>query len=187
MTPISQNNYVQIYVNNCKLLIRTMIVKSSFAANAINKELQTLLGSEAVNEHDPTTWKYYMNLAGEYHSTDKPMFVISLDTKERILFSPENLLIHKLTADSYAHGSRYYLALVNQYPEQEFLINCILTPCDKRTAIDAGDGSILSYQKNLVEDTETTLIQELEIFAKNFISRWHVEAFALTDVYYPYM
>lgn len=187
MTPISQNNYVQIYINNCKLLIRTMIVKSSFAANAINKELQTLLGGEAVNEYDPTTWKYYMNLAGEYHSTDKPMFVISLDTKERILFSPENLLIHKLTADSYVHGSRYYLALVNQYPDQEFLINCILTPCDKRTAIDAEDGSILSYQKNLVEDTETTLIQELEIFAKNFISRWHVEAFALTDAYYPYM
>ena len=187
MTPISQNNYVQIYLNNCKLLIRTMIVKSSFAASAINKELQSLLGSEAVNEHDPTTWKYYMNLAGEYHSTDKPMFVISLDTKERILFSPENLLIHKLTADSYVHGSRYYLALVNQYPDQEFLINCILTPCNKETAIDAEDGVILSYQKNLVEDTETTLIQELEIFAKNFISRWHVEAFALTDAYYPYM
>lgn len=164
-----------------------MIVKSSFAASAINKELQSLLGSEAVNEHDPTTWKYYMNLAGEYHSTDKPMFVISLDTKERILFSPENLLVHKLTADSYVHGSRYYLTLVNQYPEQEFLINCILTPCNKKEAIDTEDGAILSYQKNLVEDTETTLIQELEIFAKNFISRWHVEAFALTDAYYPYM
>lgn len=187
MTSIVQNNFIQAYLDANKLLVKTLIVKSSFAAYAINQKLVQQYGESAVDAYDPESWKYYMNLAGKYHRTDRPMYVISLDTKEEILFSPDMLIRHTATAQAYAHGTRFYYALVHAFPDQEFLINCILTPTNILTAIEAPDATILAYPKNLVEEYETTLIMELQNFIKVFNTRWNVEAFSLTDPYYAFM
>lgn len=179
-----QNNFIQAYIDLNKTLVKTLLIKSSFAPFAINREIRLAYGPNAVDEFDPLSWKYYKNLAGEYHFTDVPMNVISLDTREEILFSTENLKRHTATAEGYRYGTRYYHALLAQYPQQEFLIHGVLTPCDKQKAVDAEDGSILAFPSGLVEEFETTLIMELESFIKLYNSRWDVKAFALTDPYY---
>lgn len=185
MTSNIRNNFVQAYYEQNKTLIKTLVIKSNYAPYAINKELIERLGEQAVDKFDLTSWKYYKNLAGEYHFTDTPMNVVSLDTRQEILFSVENLIRHTATAEAYQYGTRYYFMLLRQFPEQETLISGILTPANKERAIKATDGTILAYPSYLVEEYETTLIMELESFIKLFNSRWDVQAFALSDPYYP--
>lgn len=184
MTSQIRNTFIQAYLDLNKTLVKTLSIKSTYGIYAINKELTLQYGESAVDRFNPSSWKYYKNLAGEYHSTDTPINVISLDTRQEILFSVENLRQHTATAEGYQYGTRYYHALIAQFPTQEFLIHGILNPCDKAKAIAAENGTILSYPPALVDENETTLIMELESFIKLYQARWDVSAFALTDPYY---
>lgn len=184
MTSQIRNTFIQAYLDLNKTLVKTLLIKSTYGIYAINKELTLQYGESAVDRYNPSSWKYYKNLAGEYHHTDTPMNVISLDTRQEILFSVENLKQHAATAEGYQYGTRFYHALIAQFPTQEFLIHGILNPCDKAKAIAAENGTILSYPPALVDENETTLIMELESFIKLYQARWDVSAFALTDPYY---
>ena len=163
-------------------LAKTMAIKSLATAYTINDELK-MLGYQ-VDEVDPTTWKYYQNLAGRYHTLDTVMTVTSLDTLQTIEFTVENLQVHRATADAYVYGSRYYKELISRYPNQESLILGILNPVDIATAIAADDGTILYYNPDLVESNETNLIPQLQEWISGVFARWHVSAYQLTDDLY---
>ena len=163
-------------------LAKTLVVKSHATADAINRGLSEL--GNGVNEGDPTTWKYYLNLGGQYHPTDVLMTVTSLDTLQTIDFTRDNLQEHQATARGYAHGSRYYNELVKRFPLQENLILGILNPVDIPTAIAAEDGDILYYNSELVEENETNLIPRLQAWTKGFMVRWNVRAYTLVDDLY---
>lgn len=178
-------NEIELYIKNNIKLVSTIIVKNKINADLINDRLLELKGPTSVDLTDPTTWKYYLNLSGEYHSTDTVMKVTSLDTLDEITFNKENLAKHTLTRDSYMFGSRFYYGLVNQYPTQETLIKSILYPCDIQDAINAPDGTILAYQKDLVEEQEETLMWELSEWCKRYQARWKVDAFMHSDTLYP--
>ena len=184
MTSSTRKNYLRAYIEQNNALISGLIVKFKYAALATNREVRKLHGEAAVNDYQPSTWKYYVNVSGSYHFTDTPMKVISLDTREEILFSKENLLQHTATAEGYKRGSRYFKRLCLEYPDQEFLIGCILTPSNLTHAIEAPEGSILAYPRHLVETYESTLIFDLEQQIKTIQKRWNVEAFSLSDPYY---
>lgn len=165
------NSYYSLYVDGVLDLVKTIVVKSEITADCINKGLAEL--QIPVDEHDPTSWKYYMNLAGEYHATDVPMTVKSVDTLEEIPFTKEVLEIHRGTAREYSFGNHYYNDLLTRYPEQEMLILGILNPLDMTTAIEAKDGEILWYDESLVESNETTLIYQLQQWIDAFLVRWY--------------
>lgn len=171
-----------IYLRKVMDLAKTLVVKSQASADAINAGLKELGWS--VNDADPTSWKYYLNLAGRYHASDRLMTVTSLDTLQTIDFTRENLLQHRSTLREYAFGSRYYNELVSRFPEQENLIRGILNPVEMATAVAAQDGEILYYQEDLVEENETNLIPQLNDWTKGFMVRWHVRAYTLTDDLY---
>lgn len=179
------NNEIEIYVKNNIKLINTITVKNSINAELMNNKIQMVYGSTSIDPNDLKTWKYYLNISGEYHFSDTKMFITSLDTLEQIEFNKENLKIHSLTRESYLFGSRYYYTLLNEYPDQEILIKGILYPCDINKAIDAKDGEILSYQEDLVEEQEQTLIWELSEWCKRYQARWRVNAFMYSDTLYP--
>lgn len=163
-------------------LAKTMTIKCLAAAYTINDELK-LMGYQ-INEADPRSWKYFVNMAGRYHSLDTMMEVVSLDTLQTIEFTIENLRIHRATADAYAFDSRYYKELLLRYPDQETLILGILNPVDIDVAIGAEDGTILYYDQSLVEDNETNLIEKLQDWIYGVFARWHVSAYQLTDDLY---
>lgn len=175
------NVYYQIYLRQIYDLTRTMVIKSSLVADSINREIEFRTGPIS---SDPHTWKYYMNMAGEYHSTDQTMYVTSMDTLETIEFTKVNLTIHRATADAYQYGSRYYRDLVNAYPEQESLILGILNPVDINKAIDSDDGVILYYDANLVEPQEINLIPRLQRFITAYLARWSNDMYADIDEYF---
>jgi hypothetical protein len=178
-------NYLKQYTENCISLIRTLVIKSESTADLINEYITLQKGEGSVDLSNPITWKYYLNLSGNYHSTDELMFVTSLDSLDQILFSKENLTYHTSTRKAYEHGSRYYYSLINKYPNQERLVLGILYPSDIQTAIDAKDGSILSYSKSLVEFQERTLITDLEDYIIKYLNRWNLKAYQLTDNLFP--
>ena len=174
-------NRTEQYILDNKTLVRTMVIKSSVSADAINNWLITQDGGDAVDLYDPTTWKYYLNLSGEYHSTDTVMEVISLDTLEPMVFSKANLATNPETASQYMYGTVYYYKLLAQYPTQEQIIIGMVYPVDINIAIGATDGTILSYPDYLVESQELTLVYDLQTYIQNWIVRWTITGYGFTD------
>lgn len=177
-------SFLQGYLEANKTLVKTLVIKSEVSALRINKYLVLKHGAQAVIESQPETWKYYLNITGQYHGTDTPMRVTSLDTLEEILFSRDSLNRHTRTAEAYQYGSRYYYSLLAQYPDQEQLILGILYPTTLDRAIDAQDGEILAYPEYLVEEQEQTLIHELQAYVLRYLKRWNVRAFGVTETLY---
>lgn len=181
---MNQSNDYQIFINQTLQLAETIVIKSTYTAEALNDWVYGISGGLAIISQDPTTWKYYLNLAGEYHSTDVEMKIISMDTLEEIVFNKANLAIHRATAKEYQYGTRQYTELVTKFPDQEQLILGILYPVDIQTAIDAEDGTILSYPPDLIEENEHSLIPNLQEWINGFKRRWIVPGFYLTDDLY---
>ncbi len=178
---MSQAQY-NIYRKNVMALVRSLVFKYSATADAINAAQESV--GRRVNRADPASWKYYMNLNGQYHGTDKKMTVTSLDTLQTIEFTKETLADHRTTMSEYRIGTRYYNALVERYPDQEILIQGILNPVDIATAIAAKDGQILYYDASLVEENETNLIPQLSEWLQLQIRRWVVPAYTVVDDLY---
>lgn len=174
--------YYSLYIQKVYALAKSLVIKSDAAAQAINQSLVDL--GYSVDDNLPTTWKYYQNLAGQYHETDTPMQVISLDTLETIDFTVANLKIHRATAEEYTVGSTYYNALLRRFPTQENLIYGILHPVNIQTAIAASEGTILYANEDLVESQETILLAQIQTRIQHFLARWSVNAYTLTDELY---
>lgn len=181
------NNYYQIFVQQVLQLAQTIVIKSTEAAEALNiyvDEQSAITGSPPTDLLAPTTWKYYLNLAGEYHHLDQLMEVVSRDTLEKITFSKENLSVHRATARDYVFGTRQYQELVAQYPQQEMLILGILNPIDIDTAVAARDGTILGYPNGLIEANEYSLVSKLQQWIDGYKIRWVNRQFNISDPLY---
>lgn len=177
------DNSFQVYRNSVLTLAHTLVVKSEYVAERTNERLRQFLEYET-DPYAPETWKYYMNLAGEYHPTDTMMTVISSDNLEEIEFTRDNLLKHRNTARDYQFGTRQYDELRTKYQGQEDLILGILYPVDKATAIAAPDHKILGYPIGLIESNEYTLVEELQKFTEIYFSRYYNWQYTISDDMY---
>jgi hypothetical protein len=177
-------NFLKLYLELNKKLVKTLNIKSEASANSVNDYVKIKFGSSSVDYNFPETWKYYLNIAGEYHDTDQVMRVTSLDTLTEIDFSKETLVDHTATKEAYQYGTRYFYSLLKKYPEQEQLIMGILYPADIQKAILAEDGTILNYPEELVEPQEITLIEDLQNYIRRYLVRWNVKAFGVSDSLY---
>lgn len=176
------NVYFEIYRDDTMRLARSVVIKFSQAATILNERLAE--EGIASDELDPKTWKYYMNIAGEYHSADTMMTVRSMDTLEIVDFTKDNLLLHRATAREYTPGSIYYNNLVRQFPDQVGLINGILFPIDIDKAIESEDGEILYYDPQYVEDNEDNFDYELRDWVTCFNNRWYNGQYNISDDLY---
>lgn len=178
----TENDQVTIFRNSIIDLAETVHIKSSITAKKINDLItRTHPGSFTA---DPRTWKYYLNASGQYHQSDTPMEIVSLDTLKPILFSKESLALHRATARAYGFGTREYRELVLKYPKQESLILGILHPADIEEAIRAPEHSIISWAPYLVEENEHTLIRDLSKWSQAFFKRYYNIAYNMTDDLY---
>lgn len=176
----------EIFVQSVLALSKSMIVKHHPTALLMNSEIrvQEPVTGVGVDASDMKTWKYYMNLAGQYHPLDETMVITSLDTTKEIIFNRENMLIHRATYKEYSFGSQYYAELVKKYPKQEDLIKGILMPIDIDYAIDAPDYTILSWDKAGVEPNESNLMEELQDWCYTTTKRWVVKDYGYSDELY---
>jgi hypothetical protein len=178
------NNQHKLYVDNVLNLAETIVIKLSDAAEAMNNQVRIDSGLDSVDINDERSWKYYQNISGQYHLTDAPILVDSLDSTESIVFTIANLELHAATKLAYQFGTRYYRELILRYPDKELLILGVLYPCDIDAAIAAKDGTILGYPKNLVEVNEYSFIPKLQKWIYNYLFRWVNKQYTLSDDLY---
>ena len=181
------NNRHGIYLRQAVELAATVTIKHHVTAQLMNEGVLEQYGRDD-SQLFQEEWKYYKNIAGEYHYSNQDMIVTSLDTASPILFSKENLEIHTATAEAYQYNTRNYKDLLIKYPDQELLIQGILYPADKQKAIAAENGTILAYASHYIESNEYSLITLLEDWVKRYLSRWENPQYNITDsLYHPVM
>ncbi len=165
--------------------VSSLTIKFSPMADSLNQTVAN--AGFAVDETTPTTWKYYLNLVGQYHTSDTLMYINSLDTQQQILFSPTILPNHPKTTAAYVPGNLFYTELCNKYPNQVDLIKSIVYPVpDINLAILADDFTILAYGTNLLETDEyDPVLQILEQFFSYVNRRWYFNFFSY-EAYYTW-
>jgi hypothetical protein len=55
------------YLDDTFKLASTLTIKSQDSIDRINELLTLQYGNNAVDVNDPSSWKYYLNICGEYH------------------------------------------------------------------------------------------------------------------------
>lgn len=146
-----------IYQSDTFHLARSIVIKLDLVAEAINKEL-SFSGYEIAPD-SPASYKYYLNLSGEYHKSDHDTLMrqygsrhIMVDVATNTGYAPVAFtreLFHGDAANrsllnEYQLGSNFYNRLVAKYPQFESLIKGVLSPIDIDEAIEAPNGAILA-------------------------------------------
>ena len=72
-------------------LVQSMVLKSDSVIASSQRYLAAL---GIPDSDDPRTWKYYLNLSGQYHNSDTKMVIISADTKADIIFNKDRSFLH---------------------------------------------------------------------------------------------
>ena len=159
-------------------LARTMVIKIEPLAKRYNEAL-TRAGFTVSS--DKRTWRYYMNLNGDYHETDELMVIRSLDTDEDIVFNKANMLTHLATFREYSRGGYWFNRLTERYPAQPTLIRGILSPIPYDETIEAPDYKILRYNTSLVLWNEWQLIPALQRFINSEVTQLFNNEYLVTD------
>ena len=166
------------YYEDTFSLVRTMVIKMDEVA--LRDNLVLTEAGYGVSS-DKTTWRYYMNLNGDYHPTDDVMVVTSIDTGEDIAFTKANLVSHIKTAREYNKAGATFNRLMETYPHQPTLIRGILSPIPYAETIDAKDYKILNYNKSLVLWNEYQLIPKLQEHVDSIVPQLFKTDYMVTD------
>jgi len=178
------NNYLR---TNLKLIKSLVVLFHSEAVN-VNMFLLKKYGSSYVyEENDIRTWKHYLNLCGDFHTLDHLLYPDGLkvnynDTEyklDKITISNNSLLREELLKFDIL-----YRSVLDDYPDMETYIKGVILPSDINTLISLKDGSIINFDKTLIEPNETSLLYELQDFIYRFKDRWLVNEYVLVDEYY---
>ena len=61
-----RTNYYQLYVDSVMELAETIVIKSEYSARLLNDYCTRQYGEGSFDSNDPETWKYFLNISGEY-------------------------------------------------------------------------------------------------------------------------
>lgn len=173
---------LQKYDEYIRTLTNSLTIKLVDVGIAINKGL---LYYYNINDgSDKHNWKYFLNIAGLPHHTNNQVMIHVLETDTIEPLSKELLEQYTFTKDELLKNTNMYNELIDRYPDDVAFIKGCMYPVDIETAINAPDGTILSYNPNFIEESEYSLLDELEDYIKNFLVRWNVRAYNITDELY---
>lgn len=172
------------YTDDCERLARSVSIYSSVTAEMLNRFTAAIAGEKSINYNQPNTWKYHLNLCGEYHAIDTPIYVRSMDTMEDVLFNKENLAIHSATKAYYEFGSLAHNNLLKQYPGRALLINGIIAPAKMEDVLSAKTGTVLSCAYNLIEEHEITLFNKIKTWVSNQYHGRYNTQYSIIHEYY---
>lgn len=180
---MSSSDYIS-YNQEVTNFLMTMSIKYLPFVDAYNKMVISAGGT--VDMTNPLTWKYYMNLAGEYHSIDTVMTVRSLDTRQTVDFTKQMLAVHPRTAKAYRPGTDEYRDLCARYPQQVDLIRSIIFPAESiDVAITAQEFTILAYGNGYLDPAEQDgVLVYIRQFLAYFVKRWYLTFLSYEPYFY---
>lgn len=174
---------MKTYLPELNKLVRSILIKSSHQATMINKHIIKTYGSNAVLD-DITTWRYYLNLNGQYHTTNEAMEIYVLELNEVRPLTKELLITYKKTKEDLASYTDTFTSLVKLHPTNELLIRGMINPIDIETAYNTVDGHILHYSSLYIEPSEVDLINKLSKYTESIYYRWFNEMYITVSNYY---
>jgi len=174
------------YIEDTVRLIKSLIILSIDTAIQINNELVKIYGTSILGDEpeDRTTWKYFMNISGEYHKLDHRINITIIEDGSVQKLTKELLDKYKTTRNELKKFDTYYNDLVAEYPEDELLIKGIIYGLDINDVINCTNGELVAHSPYLVEEQETNLIHRLNEFSKNYFLRWHIRDYGIIDDLY---
>ena len=159
---------------NCIKLAKSLIFKINILPITINKTLEEYGYTIPL---DKKQWKYYLNISGSKHFTNSDVKITILEDGNEYSLSKELLETFTYSKSVLMEDSSYYRELTSKYPKDvEYILGCIY-PIDIDKAIEADEGVILSYNKNLIEYNEINIITEIEKYIKKVLYRWKIDKF----------
>ena len=153
------------YYKEALLLSNSLVLKIPEIALAMNRGLYRNYGIKVTE--DKLSWIYYQNLAGIKHPTNKDIIITYLENNESAPLTKERMLNSPLTRKTLLGAGDKFKELCATYPGEEVYIRGCLYNIDIKTAINAPAGTILGYNKCLVETQEYSFIPELQEYIYN--------------------
>lgn len=171
-----------VYHTEIYNFLRTVTIKfepfTKVIADSLVNNVDPNLDVENVNY-------YYKRLKGEYIPGSTEMYVTSIDTGERILFTKENLKQHPKTAGIYRVPNPEYDLLCKKYPNQIDLIKSIAYPIDD--TIDLSSLPKIAYisgNTSLLQSNESeSIVSAIKDFCKICEERWWVKEYCFEEGY----
>ena len=165
-------------------LSRSISIKSSHQASLTNKYIVSTYGVNYVNIDNPETWRYYMNINGDYHFSNAEIYVTTVESNSVMLLYNNLLENYPETKEKLLEYDDMFNSLVSTYPVEETLIRGILQPVDYSTVSTLKDGEIISYATSYIEDNESEIMRRLNTYSKNIYTRWFNPLYLDTDPLY---
>lgn len=167
-------------------LAGSMVIKNVDSITLMNQDMESKYGATLAYGSGESDWRYYKHLFGEYHTQDISLTINALEDQSVIPFTKASLATRPVTLEAYRYGKEHYLRLVDRYPEYELYIKGVLYPVPYSESIPAQDGEILAWEKTYLDMTkEWYIMDELQEWIYNWLSRWDNKGFGLTDDLYP--
>lgn len=172
------------FIKKILLFSKSIVFKLDILPDMINTNL--INNGYSIDYYDKTTWKYYLNISGEKHISNKSVIIKLIETGEEVELSKSLFETYKYTKQELLKFESYYAELVTKYPTEIDYIKGCLNPVDINIAIEAEEGKVLSYNSYFLETNETNIISQLEEYLVKILYRWKIDSYAkYEDLYVP--
>lgn len=172
------------FIRKIILFSKSINFKIDILADMINTNLVN--SGYDVDIYDKTTWRYYLNISGEKHISNQTVTIKLIETGEEVELTKTLFDTYKYTKQELIKYESYYEELVNKYPKEIDYIKGCLHPVDINFAIEAEEGTVLSYNEYFLEANETNIISQMEEYLVKLLYRWKVDNYAKhEDLYVP--
>jgi len=173
---------LSLYHQEIFTFINSFTIKIDDISTYMELNIQKTYGIRPIEK---SKTKYYLNLNGELHHIDKPIVTYVTDVEEVIEINKENINSYPIFKEELLKFSTSFNNIVRENPTQALYLRGILNPIDYETVKEIEDGTILYYNKNLLEDNELSLMLEVGGFIKRFLYIYNNKGYNVDEYYIP--
>ena len=174
------------HIGKALQLAGSLVIKNTDTVELMNRDFIAKYGEAAALGSGESDWRYYKHLNGELHPNDTSISIKSLEDQTVIPFTKTALSTRQVTRDAYRYGKPQFLNLVAQYKDYENYIKGVVYPVDPSISIPAEDGTILAWDTEYIDrNKEWFILEDLQEWIYNWLSRWDNKAFKITDDLFP--
>lgn len=158
------------YLDSTLMFTKSLLIVIRSEGGLYNELLKQKYGL-SVDTSKKETWRYYMHLAGKYHSVDVPIKLVSWDNGKEIVLDRLSVEKHKTTRKELLKFGSFYRTVVDAYPEQELLLKSIIATSKKPSVeeiVKLKNHSIVAYDTSHIEVQESNLIPRLQERINNY-------------------
>ncbi len=172
------------FIRKIILFSKSITFKIDILPDMINNTL--ISNGYSIDYYDKTTWRYYLNISGEKHISNKSVTIKLIETGDEVELTKVLFDTYKYTKQELIKYESYYEELVNKFPTEIDYIKGCIHPVDINYAIESEEGKVLAYNEYFLESNETNVLSQLEDYLSKILYRWKIDNYSKhEDLYVP--